>query len=216
MDKKTKNITIAVIAAVVIGGLYLGYNRWRQQRLASQVLQEMYGGNTAGLLGKIPGIGGISNQVAQEIAKEAAKEEVKQKEEEAKEAAKTPEDRFNETKEAAVIGKMLPAMDSEVRPATEDIFGKVKVTAYGTGYMGGLNKSFTATFKVPRVVTANDLSELSSTLETKGYKTISSGAESEGGNLTLMKGETISLTFSYGNNGEDQTVEAMYMDLASE
>lgn len=213
MDKKTKNITIAVIAVVVIGGLYLGYNRWRQQRLANQILQGMYGVNT-GMLGGIPGIGGISNKVAQEIAKETAKEQIKQKEEEAKEAAKTPEDRFNETKEAAAIGKMLPAMESEIKPVMEDVFGNVKVTTYGTGYMGA--KSFMATFKVPRVVSSDDLSKLSSNFETKGYKTISSGAESEGGNLTVMKGETISLSFSYGNNGIDQTIEAMYMDLASE
>ncbi len=166
------------------------------------------------MLGGIPGIGGISNKVAQEIAKETAKEEEKQKEEEAKEAAKTPEDRFNETKEAAAIGKMLPAMDSEIKPAMEDVFGKVKVTAYGSGYMG--NKSFMATLKVPRVVSSNDLSELSSNLEAKGYKTISSGAESEGGNLTLMKDETVSLTFTYGNNGADQQVEIMYMDLTAE
>lgn len=215
MDKKTKNITIAVIAVAVVGGLYFGYTRWRQQKLANQILQGMYGVNT-GMLGGIPGIGGISNKVAQEIAKEAAKEEIKQKEEEAKEAAKTPEDKFNETKETAVIGKMLPAMNNEIKPAMEDVFGKVKITAYGTGYMGGLDKSFSATFKVPRVITANDLSQLSSNLDAKGYKTISSGAESEGGNLTVMKNDSISLTFSYGNNGEDQTIEAMYMDLASE
>lgn len=216
MDKKTKVITGAIIAVVVVGGLCLGYNRWRQQRLANQILQEMYGGNT-GLLGKITGnTGGISGQVAQEIVKEAAKEEKKQKEEEAKEAAKTPEDKYNETKEAAVVGEVLPAMSSEIKPAIEAVFGKVKITAYGTGYMGSLNKSFTATFKVPRVVAANDLSQLSSKLAAEGYKTISSGAESEGGNLTLMKNDSISLTFSYGNNGEDQTIEAMYMDLTSE
>lgn len=212
MDKKTKTIVIVVLAIVVIGGLYYGINRWRQQRLANQILKEAYGVDTGGLLGKLIGGGGITNQIAQEIAKE----EAQQKNEEAKEAAKTPEDKYDETKATTLIGEISPVVANEIEPAMKAVFGKAKITSYGTGYMSGQSGSFGADFKVPRVVTAEDLNKLSLEFKNKGYTAISSSMEAESGSITMMKGEQATLAFSYSDSGENQEVEVLYWSLATE
>ncbi|MDD4333193.1 MAG: hypothetical protein PHT51_03715 [Patescibacteria group bacterium] len=214
MDKKTKTIVIVVLAVVVVGGLYFEFNRWRQQRLANQILKEMYGVNT-GLLGGLTGGNGISKEIAQELAKEAVKQEAQQKADEAKEAAKTPEDKYNETKETAVVGEVSPIVASEIEPAIKAVFGETKMTSYGTGYMVSQNGSFGANFSVPRVVTADDLNKLSLEFKNKGYAVVSSSAESGSGNVTMMKGEESTLTFSYSDNGETQEIEVLYWQLSA-
>jgi hypothetical protein len=209
MDKKTKTIVIVVLAVVVVGGLYFGYNRWRQY----QILKMMYGVNT-GLVGGLTG-GSVSSQIAQELAKQAAKDEAQQKADEAKEAAKTPEDKYNETTETAVVGDVSPIVTKEIKPAIESIFGKTKMISYGTGYMAGQTGSFGANFSVPRVVTAEDLNKLSLEFKNKGYAVISSSVESGTGNVSMMKGEEATLTFSYSDNGESQEIEVLYWQLTA-
>lgn len=215
MDKKTKTIVIVVLVIVVIGGLYYGINRWRQQRLVNQILSGAYGLNT-GLLNKVTGGGDIQTQVAKEIAKQAAKEEAQQKTDEAKEAAKTPEDKYNETKATILIGEMSPVVASEIEPAMKAVFGKTKITSYGSGYMTGASGTFGANFMIPRVVTAEDLNKLSLEFKSKGYTVVSSSVEAESGSVSLMKGEEATMSFSYSNNGENQEIEFLYWSLATE
>ena len=128
MDKKTKTIVIVVLAIVVLGGLYYGYNRWRQERLAMEFLKNMYG--VTG--GKTPGdlTGKLSGNIAAEIAKQTAKDEAEQKKEEAREAAKTPLDKFNETKEVSLVGKTSSVVKDMVEPKLTAIFGKIKPTLF--------------------------------------------------------------------------------------
>lgn len=218
MDKKSITIVVIIVAVLVVaGGVYYGVNRWRQERLAAQILQEVYGVNTGGgLLNKLTGGGTVANQVAQEMAKEAAKEEAQQKLDEAKEAAKTPEDKYNETKAVALVGAASPVVADEIEPAVKAVFGKTKIISYGTGYMMGQSGSFGVGFKVPRVVTAEDLNKLSLELQNKGYTVLTNAVESESGSVTLMKGEGSSMTFSFSENGENQEVEVLYWQLASQ
>lgn len=211
MNKKT--IIVVLVVIVVVGGLCLGVNRWRQQRVANQILKGIYGVD-AGLLNKITGGSGISDQVAQEITKEIVKEELQQKNDEKREAAKTPEDKYNETKSTTVIGEISPIVIDEIEPAIKAVFGKTKITSYGTGFMSGQSGSFGANFKVPRVITAEDLNKLSLELKNNGYTVMSSSVESDSGNVTLMKGEESTMSFSYSGNGEDQEIEVLYWRLS--
>lgn len=129
---------------------------------------------------------------------------------------KSPEDKYNESKVAIVIGEISPAVTNEIEPALKNVFGKTKVISYGTGSLSGQGGSFGANFKVPRVVTGKDLTQLALAFKDKGYLVASSAVESDSGNVTLSKGDEISVSFSYRNNGEDQEVEVLYWNLATE
>jgi len=212
MDKKTITIIIIVVAVlVVVGGLYYGVNRWRQQQLANQILKQVYGVNSTGILGGLIGGGGT---IQQQIANELAKDEAQQKADEVKEAAKTPQDKYNETKETAIAGAVSPVLTNEIEPAIKAIFGQAKITSYGTGYLSGQSGSFGANFKVPRVITAEDLNKLSSEFQNKGYTVIANSTESDSGEVTLAKGEESSLTISY--SGDDQVLEILYWQLSAQ
>ncbi len=211
MDKKTKIIVFSALAILVVGAAFYGFNRWRQQRLANQILKNVYGLNSG--MGGL--VGGIPEQIAQQMANEAAKEEMKQEEEEAREAAKTPEDRFNETKETPTMGAVSPFLNGDLRPGMEAVFGKVKMTSYGSGMYGG-PKGFVASFKVPRIVTAEDLGKLADEFENKGFVVGSTSVESDSGNLMMTKDDELTVSFSFSGNGEDQEVEVLYMDLSAE
>ena len=212
MDKKTKIIVFSALAIMVLGSAFYGFNRWRQQRLANQILKNVYGLNGGtGLLGG----GSIPEQIAQQMANEAAKEEMEQKEEEAREAAKTPEDRFNEAKETPTMGTVSSFLNSDLRPGMEAVFGKAKMTSYGSGMYGG-PEGFVAIFKVPRIVTAEDLGELADEFEDKGFVVGSTSVESDSGNLMMTKGNELTVSFSFSGNGEGQEVEVLYMDLSAE
>jgi hypothetical protein len=217
-NKNTKTIIIVVVVLLIVGGVYYGYNRWRQQRVAMQILQGMYGLDAGKTLGGLVTGGGnaITGDVLKKIAEEEAKDELKRLDEEKKEAAKTPEDRFNETEETSVIGSVSSVLKSDIEPVLNSVFGKIKMTSYGTGYMLAQNGSFGANFKVPRVVTANDLSKISEEFEGKGFTVMSSSVESGSGELSLMKGETTSITVSFSDNGENQEIEILYWDMSSE
>ncbi len=211
--KNKKTIIIVVAAVVVIGLAYYGFNRWRQQQVANQILKSVYGINAGGVLGNLgAGAGGnLADIYANELAKEAAKE----KADAAKEAAKTPEDKYNETQSASIIGDVSPVMTSEITPAINAVFGKSKIISYGGGYMITQTGSFGATVKVPRVVTANDLNQLALEMKNKGYTVASSSVESESGEVSLMKGEGASLSFTYSDSGADQEVEVLYWSLGT-
>lgn len=206
MDKKTKTIVIVVVAIVVIGGLYYGYNRWRQQQLAKQILG-IYGVNT-GLLGGITGGGGnIQDQIAKEMVKEAAKDAAQQKADEAKEAAKTPEDKYNETEEMATYDANSKAVAGEAKDILEKVFGKAKLTsisvnAYGSENIGGYS---VMEFKIARLAAGEDLGALNKAFTDKGLQIMQSGIQNK--SAGVMAGST-GTSYSIGFEIGEQTVSA--------
>lgn len=213
MDKKTKTIVIAVVVVVVLGGLFYGYNRWRQQRLANQILKEMYGANT-GLFGGLTNGGGkIQEQVAKEIAKQAAKDEVQQKAEEAKEAAKTPEDRFNETKSITLVGETSSLVKDIVEPRLTAVFGKIKPILFSGGYMGQKD-SFLVAFKIPRVPTSEDFNKLSEEFTNNGFSVAMNSISADSANLMFDNSDaTISISYE---NSTDQEIGVLYIGKITE
>lgn len=209
MDKKTKTIIIVVLAVVVIGGVYYGFNRWRQQRLANQILKGAYGLNTGILGGLIGGGGNIQEQIAKEMAKEAAKEEAQQKTEEAKEAAKTPEDRYNVTEEMATYDANSKAVADEAKEIMEKAFGKVKLTSISTAlYGGGIGGSGVVEFKINHLTTGADLGALNKAFTDKGFQVMQSGIENK--NAGVMAGNDIVVYTASFEIGE-QTVSMIIM-----
>lgn len=189
MNKQTKTILIVVLALVVVGGVYYGVNRWRQQRLANQILQGVYGvGAGGGLLDKLTGGGNIQAEIAKEIAEEAAKEEAETAAEEAAEAAKTPEDRYNETEEMQTYDANSTAVANDGRDIVEKVFGRTKLTTVSTGmYMGEQAEgSGVLTFKISRLTTGSDLGALNKVFTDRGYQIMQSGIED--GNAGMMAG----------------------------
>lgn len=207
MDKKT--IIIILAAIVVLGGVYYGVNRWREQRLANQILEEMYGVNT-GVLGGLTGDGGtFQEQVAIEIAKQAAREGAQQKTDEAKEAAKTPEDRYNETEEMATYDANSKAVADEARDIVEEVFGKAKLTSISAGTYGSDVAGFgAAEFKIARLTTGADLGALNKVLTDKGLPIIQSGIENKSAGV-MASNDDVAYTFSF-EIGE-QTVDVTVM-----
>lgn len=214
MDKKTKTIAAVVLAAVVIGGVYYGVNRWRQQQLANQILKEVYGlNNTGGLMNKITGAGGsISDQMAKEMAKEAAKEEAKQKTDEAKEAAKTPEDRYNETEEMPTYDSNSKTVAAEAKNIMEKVFGKAKLTSISTNiYTSDMVGSALMEFTIARLTTGADLGELNKAMADNGLPILQSGIDNK--TATVMAGDNETAVYSFGFEIGGQTVSVNIMKM---
>jgi len=203
MDKKTKTIAVVVVAVIVVGGLYYGINRWRQQRLVNQYLKGVYGLNT-GLLGGLNGSGNVPDQVAKEIAKEMAKEEARQQIDEAKEASKSPEDIYDDTKEMATYDANSKALADEVKKIMENAFGKVKLTSISTGFYGGVSGSGAVEFKLDHLTTGNDLGALSKAFTDAGFQVMQSGMEDK--SASLMAGND-AVSYVVGFEIEEQTVD---------
>lgn len=202
MDKKTKTIVVVLLAVVVVGGLYYGVNRWRQQRLANQILRGIYGTDT-GLLNKLAN-NGISNQIAQEMAKQAAQEEKKQKADEAKEAAKTPEDRFNEAEEATAYDANSKAAVNAAKNILEKVFGKAKLTAVSTNNYGSENAvTSIMEFEIARLITGEDLGVLNKALADKGLSVSYSGLDNK---TAMVAAGTAENSYSFGFEVGGQTV----------
>ncbi|HNX11127.1 MAG TPA: hypothetical protein PKI61_03210 [bacterium] len=205
MDKKTKTIVIVIVAVAVIGGLCYGFNRWRQQRLANQLLRGMYGMNTGG--GLFGGDGKISDKLARQIAEEAAKSEAEQKADEAAEAAKTPTDRYNETKPVALAGAMSSVVKEKIEPILTKVFGKIKPILFSGNYMGQ-DGSFLVAFTVPKVIDSEDFNKLTEEFTSDGYTVGMSSIGSDAANLIVEKdGVTISLSYE---NSEEQQIGVLY------
>lgn len=200
MDKKTK-IIVVVVAVVVVGGLYYGINRWRQQRLFNQYLKGVYGLNT-GILGGLASGGKVSDQVAKEIAKEMAKEEAKQQADEAKEASKTPEDKFNEAKEAATYDNNSKVAANEAKSIVEKVFGKAKLTAVSSNTYGAENTvSSIMEFEIARLITGDDLGKLNEVLADKGLPVSYSGLDDKTAMVTAGSNENV-YTFGFEVGGQ--------------
>lgn len=208
-SKKTNPIVIIVMAIAIIGALYYGATRWRQQQYINQ-LAKMYGGN-AGLLGGLTGggNGGLSEQMLKDLAKEAAKEEARQRDEDAKEAAKTPEDRFNETKSVSLSASASSLTKSMIEPELISVFGKIKPTLFSGNYMGQGN-SFLVVYKVPRVVSSDDIDKLSKEFSDNGYTVGMGSVEGEAAQIVLEKdGNTLSIGY---DDPTDQEIAVIYVD----
>jgi hypothetical protein len=207
MDKKTRTIVIIVVAVVVLGGASFGYNRWRQQRLAKQILANMYGINT-GMMGGLTG-GNIQERIAQEIIDQEKKDEEQQKKDEAEEAAKTPEDRYNETAAVSLTGQIAALVKAQVEPQLTAVFGKIKPTLFSNAYMGQEN-SFLITFKVPRVITSDDANKLVDEFTKAGYTSAMNSIGADSANL-LMDSAKATISISY-ENPADQEIGVLYME----
>ncbi|MFA6547514.1 MAG: hypothetical protein WCT11_01045 [Candidatus Magasanikbacteria bacterium] len=197
MDKKTKTIVVVVLAVVVVGGLYFGINRWRQQRLANQILKEVYGVN-AGLFGQLTGGGvnsGMTNQIAQEMAKEAMKQQVN----EAKEASKTPEDKYNDAEEMQTYDANSKAVAMVAKEIVEKAFGKAKLTSISTGMYGLTAGSGILEFKTARLTAGEDLSALSKVLADKGLPILQSGIDNKTAMVVAGSDSSVfTITFEIG------------------
>jgi len=219
MDKKIKTdgkkmnpIVIVVVAIVIIGGLYYGTTRWRQQQYINQ-LAKLYGGGSAGLLGGLTGgNAGLTDQMLKDIAKEAAKEEAKQKTEEDKEAAKTPQDKFNETKEVALTGDTSSIVKTIIESPLNAVFGKIKPTLFSGNYMGQ-GSSFLVVYKVPKVITSDDMNKLIGELTKNGYTVGMNSIEAEAAQIIMEKdGNSISVGYE---NPTDQEITVLYVDQST-
>ena len=192
-----------MVAVVVVGCLYFGINRWRQQRLVNQYLKGAYGLNT-GMMGGLIGGGDVSEKVAKEIAKEMAKADVQQKLDEAKEASKSPEDIYDDTKEMATYDANSKALADEVKKIMENAFGKVKLTSISTGLYGGVAGSGAVEFKLDHLMTGSDLGALSKAFTDAGFQVIQSGLEDK--NASLMAGNDV-VSYVVGFEVEEQTID---------
>jgi len=206
--KKMNPIVIVVIAVVVIGALYYGATRWRQQQYVNQ-LAKMYGGD-AGLLGNLTGgNSGLTDQMLKDIAKESAKEEAKQKEEEAKEAAKTPQDKFNETKEVTLTGNTSSTMKATIEAPLKAVFGNIKITLFSGNYLKQ-GESYLAVFKVPRAPSSSDMNKLVDELTKSGYTSGMNTIEADAAHIIMEKdGNSLSV---YYENSEEQEIGVLYVD----
>ncbi|MDD4995686.1 MAG: hypothetical protein PHW53_04470 [Patescibacteria group bacterium] len=209
-NKKTITVIIIVLAVLVVaGGLYYGYNRWRQQRMANQILQEIYGVNTGmgGLLGKITGGGDLSEQIAQEIAKEEAESEAEQAAEEAREAAKTPKDRYNEAEEAEIYDDNSRSAAEEAKKDLEKVFGDVKLTAVSSSVYDSEGAVFSIMeFKISRLATGADLSALNEVIKDKGLEIIQSSIDDKTAMIMAGDMETYSYSVGFEVDGQDVSV----------
>jgi len=198
-DKKTLTTVVVVVGAVIIvGGVFTGINRWRAQRAVNSALKDLYGLNG--------NVNGLQGQVAQQIAKEMGKAaDQDQKTEE----AKTPLDKFNESKDAIVIGEIPSILGSEITPKMNTVFGQSKMTGFSSGYMGTTG-SFLVMYKIPRVATTPDLNNLVKQFADNGYKSINSGTDGGAVNVMLQKGEDV-LTVSYDSGSDDQQISIMFI-----
>ena len=203
MDKKTKTIVIVILAIVVICGAYYGFNRWRQQRLANQILQNVYGVN-AGLLGGLT-TGKTQEQFVKEMAKQAAEDEAKRIMDEAKEAAKTPADKYNEAEEMPTYDANSQAMATMFKDIVDKVFGQSKLTSISTSVYGSdTTGSGMLEFKTVRLATGADLAALNKVLANKGL-TITQSSMSDKTASVLVESDkmTAYISFEIGK----QTVE---------
>ena len=199
-----KTIIIVIVAVVVVAGAYYGYNRWRQQRLANQILQEVYGVNAGGLLG---GITGGSGNIAQEIAKEAAKQDALDEAQQREDAAKTPEDKYNVATVMETYDANSKALADDGKSIVESVFGKAKLTAISTAYMTMAPGSGIMSYMVPRATTGADIAAFSKALTDKGLVIMSSGVENT--SAMVMAGNDAGsyvITFEMGEQDVTMTI----------
>ena len=205
-----KTIIIVIVAVVVVAGAYFGYNRWRQQRLANQIMQEVYGVNTGGLLGKITGTGG--GNIVQEIAKEAAKQdaldEAQRQKDEAAEAAKTPEDKYNDAAVMETYDANSKAVADEGMAIVESVFGKAKLAAISTAYITTVPGSGVMSYMVPRVTTGADIAAFSKALTNNGLQIMQSGVDNT--SAVIMAGnDTGSYMIGFEIGGQEVSMTIM-------
>ncbi len=187
MDKKTL-IIIGVVILVAVAAY--GYNRWRQQQMAAQVLSAIYGGNP--LAG-----GAISNQAAQELAKQAA----------ALAAAQTPEDKFNATPEVGAVGTLYQDASTVIKPKIEKVFGQTKLAGYNAY---GSDAGFIAIFMVPRAVSSADMTAMAKAFTDDGYAVMSEQANTDTATVMLVKKGVAQIVLSTNEQGKNQQVSVMY------
>lgn len=199
-----KTIIIVIVAVVVVAGAYYGYNRWRQQRLANQILQEVYGVNAGGLLGGITGGGG---NIAQEIAKEAARQDALDEAQQREDAAKTPEDKYNVATAMETYDANSKALADDGKSIVESVFGKAKLTAISTAYMVMTPGSGMMSYMVPRATIGTDIAAFSKALTDRGLEIMSSGVDNT--SALIMAGNDAGsyvITFEMGEQEVSMTI----------
>ncbi len=182
MNKKT--LIIIVLVLLVAGGLYYGVNSWLKGRSIGQAFQDIFNGAAQPGLGTGTGTGG--------------------------EAAKAPNDLFKETEEVALSSKTLPFFTENVKPEIEKVFGASKVTTYGkySWYEG----SFTAEFKVPRVIIPEDLTKLEEVYLKQGFETTENSVSADLGMLGMSKDDGTEIEFSY-YGFDNQNIKIRYIPV---
>ena len=154
----------------------------------------------------------VQAMMAADIAEEAAKQDAADKKAAEEEAAKTPEDRFNETKEVALTGSTASVVKDNIEPILTTVFGKVKPVLFSGGYMGQ-EGSFLASFKIPSVPTSEDFNKLTEEFTSDGYKVVMNSVTADSGNLMLQK-DDITISISY-ESPEDQEIGVLYVKEAA-
>jgi len=183
IDKKIIIIISAVL--IIIVGLYC-FNKWHEQNVLRQVVKDMYGID-------------IKDKDLEALNKFG------QNNNEQPEVNKTPEEKYNETKEASLAGKISPAFTDELKPEVIKVFGKAKTMAYGKGYYG-YEGSFMTSFKVPKVITSQDLAKLEEDYSKIGYETQMNEVSANAGSLTMSKNEADTIMFSYDGEGSQDLI----------
>lgn len=180
-NKKTLIIVLVVVAVLIVGGYAI--NRWRQGQLISQ----LYGINTG------------------KIAEEMAKEEAKQKTEEVSEAAKTPEDKYNETKEISTYDDNSKTVTSEAKEIVEKAFGKAKLTGFSSGLYAGANKSGISAFKINRLTDAADAGTINKALTDKGLQIMNTSIDNQ--EVLIMAGnDNVQYTIQFNIGEQEVTI----------
>lgn len=111
---------------------------------------------------------------------------------------------YADAEEATIIGDVPAVLKDVIRPAVESAFGGTKMTEFGN--MGGTDSegAFTASFSVPRTVSASDFTAIANKIKAQGYALVSSKADKGSGDMMLQKEKAV-ITFSYSES-DPQTV----------
>jgi uncharacterized protein YxeA len=185
MNKTKKILIIIAIVLVAAGGIYYFYS-WRGLDVENGSIDT---------LKKLGQDGSLSENEEQEIVK-------------------TSEEKYNEAVEVSLAGKISSVFTSDVKPEILGVFGKVKVTAYGKGYTG-YEESFSASFKVPRAISPQDLAKFEDDYSKKGFEIQINEVSANSGVLTMIKDGAETVMFSYeGSDSQDLIV--FYVPASSE
>jgi len=223
MDKKNlKLVLILVGVAVVLGGCYYGWQKYRQVSLVKNYLKQI--GIPAEYYKEVMknGGGSISEEALKTILEKGGGAlggltggglvgggTVPEEEE----AEKTPEQIFAETAEVGIGNEaFVKEVEQTVRPILTNIFGGAKITTSFSNYFGADAPALA--YKLKRLTTASDAAALTEKLTAAGFSVEMSSASSDSAYIVVQKGND-TYTFNY-NTGEQDLVLIANREAASE